>query len=94
MGGPGNRAGSAKNWPVDRIYAGAMDDHGNLSPTEQALEDAKQTLDALPPEEARRLIMQAGGMHAAIATLTELAESEDPTVREDARATLERFRLG
>lgn len=71
-----------------------MDDHGGLSPIEQALEDAKQTLDAAPPEDVGRMISERGGIEAAIATLTELANSDDPTIREDARAVLERYRLG
>jgi len=71
-----------------------MDDHGELSPTEQALKDAKRTLDAAPPEVVRRMILERGGLEAAITTLTELADSDDPTVREDARALLERYRLG
>ena len=71
-----------------------MDDHGGLSPTEQALETAKRTLDAVTREDVRRMIMERGGLETAIAALTELADSDDPTVREDARALLERFNLG
>lgn len=71
-----------------------MDDRGELSPIEKALEDAKRTLDAAPAEEVRRIIIERGGLGAAIATLTELADSDDPTVREEARALLERYGLG
>ena len=71
-----------------------MDDDGKLSASEQALAEAKQALDALPPEEVRRLLMEQRGIEAAIGALTELGDSDDPTVREDARAALERFGLG
>ncbi|MFC7487239.1 hypothetical protein ACOCJ7_00120 [Knoellia sp. CPCC 206453] len=71
-----------------------MDDHGEMSEEEQALEDAKRVLDDLPAEQVRQLILETGAMEAAVAALTELADSDDPTVREDARAALDRFKLG
>jgi hypothetical protein len=68
-----------------------VDDHGNLSPDEQkskSLLELLELLELVAPEESRRAALERGLPELALNLLIERADSDDPTVREDARAAL------
>ncbi|MGB7964361.1 MAG: hypothetical protein WCF12_15575 [Propionicimonas sp.] len=66
-----------------------MDDHGELSPEAKqsaALAELLQELERRHPEEMRKEAAARGLPELALDLLLQRADSDDPTVREDARA--------
>lgn len=68
-----------------------MDDHGNLSPEEREgkeLVELIEFLDVVTPEESRQAAIDRGLPELALNLLIERANSDDPVVREEARALI------
>lgn len=66
-----------------------MDDQGNPSPQEEEgkqLLDLLQFLEVVAPEESRQAALDRGLPNLALDLLIERANSDDPVVREEARA--------
>jgi hypothetical protein len=74
-----------------------VDDHGELSPEEEqsaAVAELLQQLERLYPEEMRKQAAARGLPELALDLLQQRADSDDPTVREDARAQMVELQLG
>lgn len=68
-----------------------MDDHGNLSPEEEEgrkLVELLEFLEVVAPEESRKAALDRGLPTLALNLLVERAYSDDPVVREEARALI------
>lgn len=74
-----------------QVYIGDMDDHGNLSPEEeqgQRLVGLIEFLGVVAPEETRKAALDKSLPTLALNLLIERAYSDDPGVREEARALI------